>query len=60
MADLKPFLLHVDASEVLYVRETGETQVLNIVEDWVRNELNAMGTIREKTIIVRWIQYFVG
>ncbi|KAG0150437.1 hypothetical protein CROQUDRAFT_38221 [Cronartium quercuum f. sp. fusiforme G11] len=34
----------------LKLRETGEKQVKKIVEDWVRNELNVMGTIRERTI----------
>ncbi|KAH9816099.1 hypothetical protein DFH28DRAFT_1025811 [Melampsora americana] len=41
---------HLNSEEVLKIRETGERKVKEIIEDWVRNELNVMGTIREKTI----------
>ncbi|EGG03581.1 uncharacterized protein MELLADRAFT_72533 [Melampsora larici-populina 98AG31] len=40
----------LNPEEVLKIREMGELKVKEIVEDWVRNELNVMGTIREKTI----------
>ncbi|MBW0468744.1 hypothetical protein O181_008459 [Austropuccinia psidii MF-1] len=40
----------MEPTSVLKVRQDGQNQLEVIAEDWVRNELNVMGTIREETI----------
>ncbi|POW19328.1 hypothetical protein PSHT_04757 [Puccinia striiformis] len=41
--------------EIIKLRQVtldGQNQVEMIVDDWIRNELNVMGTIREETILI--------
>lgn len=42
----------LDPEIALQVRQDGQKVLHSIVEDWIRNELNVMGTIREETIQV--------